>query len=105
MKQVAGKLKLELAQFAELEAFAQFDSYLDKSTQNQLARGQRLRELIKQSQSAPLTVEEQIITIYTNTTRISMLRSNYFNIHTLTGLVTFYWYNAVVLEIRIGLEW
>ena len=67
MKQVAGKLKLELAQFAELEAFAQFASDLDKATQNQLARGQRLRELLKQSQSAPLTVEEQIMTIYTGT--------------------------------------
>ncbi|CAK9188157.1 unnamed protein product [Ilex paraguariensis] len=67
MKQVAGKLKLELAQFAELEAFAQFSSDLDKATQNQLARGQRLRELLKQSQSAPLTVEEQIMTIYTGT--------------------------------------
>ncbi|XP_062016530.1 ATP synthase subunit alpha, chloroplastic [Rosa rugosa] len=67
MKQVAGKLKLELAQFAELEAFAQFASDLDKATQNQLARGQRLRELLKQSQSAPLAVEEQILTIYTGT--------------------------------------
>ncbi|XP_058783556.1 ATP synthase subunit alpha, chloroplastic-like [Vicia villosa] len=67
MKKVAGKLKLELAQFAELEAFAQFSSDLDKATQNQLARGRRLRELLKQSQSAPLTVEEQIITIYTGT--------------------------------------
>ncbi|MFS7917473.1 ATP synthase subunit alpha [Helianthus anomalus] len=57
MKQVAGKLKLELAQFAELEAFAQFASDLDKATQNQLARGQRLHELLKQSQSAPLAVE------------------------------------------------
>nr|YP_009695498.1 ATP synthase CF1 alpha subunit [Neocheiropteris palmatopedata]QEJ81685.1 ATP synthase CF1 alpha subunit [Neocheiropteris palmatopedata] len=65
MKQVAGKLKLELAQFAELEAFAQFASDLDKTTQNQLARGQRLRELLKQSQSAPLSVEEQVATIYT----------------------------------------
>ena len=65
MKQVAGKSKLELAQFAELEAFAQFASDLDKATQNQLARGQRLRELLKQSQSDPLTVEEQIATIYT----------------------------------------
>ncbi|KAF1876738.1 hypothetical protein Lal_00031554 [Lupinus albus] len=67
MKQVAGKLKLELAQFAELEAFAQFASDLDKATQNQLERGQRLRELLKQSQLAPLTVEEHIITIYTGT--------------------------------------
>ncbi|TXG70051.1 hypothetical protein EZV62_004986 [Acer yangbiense] len=49
----------------ELEAFAQFAYDLDKATQNQLARGQRLRELLKQSQSAPLTVEEQIMTIYT----------------------------------------
>nr|YP_009388968.1 ATP synthase CF1 alpha chain [Dendrobium moniliforme]BBM28339.1 ATP synthase CF1 alpha chain [Dendrobium huoshanense]BBM28773.1 ATP synthase CF1 alpha chain [Dendrobium fanjingshanense]BBM29957.1 ATP synthase CF1 alpha chain [Dendrobium wilsonii]BBM31827.1 ATP synthase CF1 alpha chain [Dendrobium xichouense]BAX84159.1 ATP synthase CF1 alpha chain [Dendrobium moniliforme] len=67
MKQVAGKLKLELAQFAELEAFAQFASDLDKATQNQLARGQRLRELLKQSQSDPLAVEDQIATIYTGT--------------------------------------
>ncbi|CAH9120407.1 unnamed protein product [Cuscuta europaea] len=64
MKKVAGKLKLELAQFAELEAFAQFASDLDRASQNQLARGQRLRELLKQSQSAPLTAAEQIITIY-----------------------------------------
>nr|YP_009426499.1 ATP synthase CF1 alpha subunit [Diplazium striatum]ASU95191.1 ATP synthase CF1 alpha subunit [Diplazium striatum] len=65
MKQVAGKLKSELAQFAELEAFAQFASDLDKTTQNQLARGQRLRELLKQSQSAPLSVGEQVATTYT----------------------------------------
>jgi F-type H+-transporting ATPase subunit alpha len=65
MKQVAGKLKLELAQFAELEAFSQFASDLDKATQNQLARGQRLRELLKQAQSSPLSVEEQVATIYT----------------------------------------
>ena len=65
MKQVAGKLKLELAQFAELEAFSQFASDLDKATQNQLARGQRLRELLKQPQATPLSVEEQVATIYT----------------------------------------
>ena len=65
MKQVAGKLKLELAQFAELEAFSQFASDLDKATQNQLARGRRLRELLKQAQSAPLSVDEQVVTIYT----------------------------------------
>ncbi|CAN6465174.1 unnamed protein product [Victoria cruziana] len=67
MKQVAGKLKLELTQFAELETFAQFTSDLDKAIQNQLARGQRLQELLKQSQSFPLTVDEQIVTIYTGT--------------------------------------
>jgi len=65
MKQVAGKLKLELAQFDELEAFAQFASDLDKATQNQLARGVRLRELLKQSQSSPLVVSDQVATIYT----------------------------------------
>lgn len=64
MKQVAGKLKLELAQFAELEAFSQFASDLDQATQNQLARGQRLRELLKQAQTAPLSVEDQVATIY-----------------------------------------
>jgi len=64
MKQVAGKLKLELAQFAELEAFAQFASDLDKATQNQLARGQRLRELMKQPQSNPFSVAEQVAIIY-----------------------------------------
>ncbi|NJM76817.1 MAG: F0F1 ATP synthase subunit alpha [Acaryochloridaceae cyanobacterium RU_4_10] len=67
MKQVAGKLKLELAQFAELEAFAQFASDLDKATQNQLARGQRLRELLKQSQYSPIPVEEQVAVIYAGT--------------------------------------
>jgi len=67
MKQVAGKLKLELAQFAELEAFSQFASDLDKATQNQLARGQRLRELLKQPQNAPLPVSEQVAIIYAGT--------------------------------------
>ena len=67
MKQVAGTLKLELAQFAELEAFSQFASDLDQATQNQLARGVRLRELLKQSQSAPLSVDMQVVTIYAGT--------------------------------------
>jgi len=65
MKQVAGKLKLELAQFAELEAFSQFASDLDQATQNELARGQRLREMLKQAQNAPIPVEEQVAIIYT----------------------------------------
>jgi len=65
MKQVAGKLKLDLAQFAELEAFSQFASDLDQATQNELARGQRLREMLKQSQNAPIPVEEQVVVIYT----------------------------------------
>lgn len=67
MKQVAGKLKLELAQFAELEAFSQFASDLDQATQNQLARGQRLRQLLKQAQSAPLGLEDQVASIYAGT--------------------------------------
>jgi F-type H+/Na+-transporting ATPase subunit alpha len=67
MKQVAGKLKLELAQFAELEAFSQFASDLDQATQNQLARGQRLRELLKQAQASPLSVEDQVASIYAGT--------------------------------------
>jgi F-type H+-transporting ATPase subunit alpha len=67
MKQVAGKLKLELAQFAELEAFSQFASDLDKATLQQLARGQRLRELLKQPASSPKTVEEQVALIYAGT--------------------------------------
>src|SRR6476469_1804209 len=67
MKQVAGKLKLELAQFAELEAFSQFASDLDQATQNQLARGQRLRELLKQAQASPLSVADQVASIYAGT--------------------------------------
>ena len=65
MKQVAGKLKLELAQFAELEAFSQFASDLDQATRNQLARGQRLREILKQAANSPIPVEEQVAIIYT----------------------------------------
>ena len=63
MKQVAGKLKLELAQFAELEAFSQFASDLDAATQKQLAQGVRLREMLKQSQNSPIPVEEQVAII------------------------------------------
>jgi F-type H+/Na+-transporting ATPase subunit alpha len=67
MKQVAGKLKLSLAQFAELEAFSQFASDLDAATQAQLARGTRLRETLKQAQSTPLSLEDQVATIYAGT--------------------------------------
>lgn len=59
IKSVAGKLRLDLAQFRELEAFAQFASDLDKATQDQLCRGQRLMEILKQPQFAPLSVAEQ----------------------------------------------
>lgn len=67
MKQVAGSLRLELAQYRELEAFAQFGSDLDKTTQAQLARGSRLVEILKQPQYKPLPVEKQILLIYAAT--------------------------------------
>jgi len=64
IRQVAGKLRLDLAQYRELAAFAQFGSDLDKSTLQQLARGQRMVELLKQGQYAPLTVERQVAIIF-----------------------------------------
>src|SRR5476649_1099131 len=64
MKQVAGKIKGELAQYREMAAFAQFGSDLDASTQRLLARGSRLTELLKQPQFAPLKMEEQVVSIY-----------------------------------------
>jgi F-type H+-transporting ATPase subunit alpha len=64
MRQVAGKLRLDLAQYRELAAFAQFGSDLDKATQQQLARGQRMVELLKQRQYAPLPVEKQVASIF-----------------------------------------
>ncbi|NJL90161.1 MAG: F0F1 ATP synthase subunit alpha [Coleofasciculaceae cyanobacterium SM2_1_6] len=64
MKKVAGKLKLELAQYDDLQAFAQFASDLDKATQDQLARGARLRELLKQAEYSPLAVYEQVAVVY-----------------------------------------
>ena len=67
MKQVAGSMKLELAQFREMEAFAQFGSDLDRSTQRLLNRGQRLTELLKQDQYSPMPVEEQVVSIYSGT--------------------------------------
>ena len=67
MKQVAGRLRLDLAQYRELAAFAQFGSDLDKATQAQLARGERLTEILKQGQYQPLAVEKQILVIYAGT--------------------------------------
>jgi len=67
MKQVAGTLRVELAQFRELEAFAMFGSDLDKTTQAQLNRGQKLVEVLKQSQYSPFDVEAQVIIIYAAT--------------------------------------
>ena len=64
MKQVAGKIKGELAQYREMAAFAQFGSDLDATTQRLLARGERLTELLKQPQFSPLKVEEQVCSIY-----------------------------------------
>jgi F-type H+-transporting ATPase subunit alpha len=67
MKQVAGTLRLDLAQFRELQAFAQFGSDLDKATQAQLARGQRLTEILKQPQYQPMDVEKQVLVIWAAT--------------------------------------
>lgn len=67
MKKVAGTLRLEMAQFRELEAFAQIGTDLDKATQQQLDRGERLVELLKQPQYSPLAVEEQVVSIYSAT--------------------------------------
>jgi F-type H+-transporting ATPase subunit alpha len=67
MKQVAGTLRLDLAQFRELQAFAQFGSDLDKATQAQLARGQRLTEILKQPQYKPIDVEKQVLVIWAAT--------------------------------------
>jgi F-type H+-transporting ATPase subunit alpha len=64
MKQVAGKIKLELAQYREMAAFAQFASDLDAATQKLLARGARLTELLKQGQYQPMPVEEQVVAIF-----------------------------------------
>jgi F-type H+/Na+-transporting ATPase subunit alpha len=67
MRKVAGRLRLELAQYAELEAFAKFGSDLDKSTLAQLRRGARLVELLKQGQYVPMPVEKQVVSLYAGT--------------------------------------
>ena len=67
MKQVAGTLRLELAQFRELAAFAQFGSELDKATQAQLSRGERLTEILKQNQYQPLDVVKQVLVVFAGT--------------------------------------
>jgi F-type H+/Na+-transporting ATPase subunit alpha len=70
MKKVAGSLKLDLAQYRELEAFAKFGSDLDKATQRTLSKGARLVELLKQGQYSPLPVEKQVVSIYIGTSGI-----------------------------------
>jgi F-type H+-transporting ATPase subunit alpha len=67
MRQVAGRLRLDLAQYRDLAAFAQFASDLDKATQDQLSRGRRLMEILKQAQYQPLAVEKQVLIIYAGT--------------------------------------
>ena len=85
MKQVAGTIKLELAQFREMEAFSQFASDLDAATQRLLARGARLTELLKQPQYAPLPVEEQVAVIFSGVRgyldKIPINRVNAFEAH------------------------
>ena len=70
MKKVAGSLKLDLAQYRELEAFAKFGSDLDKATQRTLSKGARLVELLKQGQYSPLSIEKQVVSIYIGTSGI-----------------------------------
>ena len=65
MKKVAGSIKLELAQYREMAAFAQFGSDLDASTQKLLNRGAKLTELLKQDQYSPMTVAEQVVSVFT----------------------------------------
>ncbi|WP_366923711.1 F0F1 ATP synthase subunit alpha [Metallumcola ferriviriculae] len=65
MKKVAGSLRLDLAQYRELAAFAQFGSDLDKATQARLARGERMMEVLKQGQYSPMPVEEEVVVVYT----------------------------------------
>jgi F-type H+-transporting ATPase subunit alpha len=67
MKKVAGTLRIDLAQFRELAAFAQFGSDLDKATQRQLARGERLVEILKQGQYRPMPVELQVASVFAGT--------------------------------------
>jgi F-type H+-transporting ATPase subunit alpha len=69
MKAVAGTLRIDLAQFRELQAFAQFGSDLDQATQNQIARGQRLTEVLKQPQYQPMDVEKQVLIIWAATNK------------------------------------
>ena len=64
MKKIAGKLRLDLAQFRELEAFAKFASDLDESTAAQITRGRRMVEILKQNQYVPMTTEKQVAIIY-----------------------------------------
>jgi F-type H+-transporting ATPase subunit alpha len=67
MKKIAGTLRLDLAQYREIEAFAKFGSDLDKSTLQQLKRGERLVEVLKQNQFVPMDVEKQVVIIYAAT--------------------------------------
>ena len=67
MRKVSGTLRIDLAQYQELESFAQFGSELDKESQAQLARGQRLRELLKQPQYSPMQVWQQVVSLYAGT--------------------------------------
>ena len=70
MRQVAGSLRLDLAQFRELAAFSQFASDLDKATRNRIERGKRVTEILKQPQYAPISVEKQVMIVYRSHQRL-----------------------------------
>ncbi|KAA3660697.1 MAG: F0F1 ATP synthase subunit alpha, partial [Calditrichaeota bacterium] len=116
MKQVAGSLRLDLAQYRALEAFAKFGSDLDKTTQQQLRRGERLVELLKQPQYEPLSVEKQVVLIFLGSEgyldelpidKVSTMQDDYFSFiesnypEILTDLAE---KKAISDEIRSGLE-
>lgn len=67
MKKIAGSLRIELAQYRDLLSFAQFATELDKATRDQLTRGEKLTELLKQDQYVPMPVEEQVVVLYAGT--------------------------------------
>jgi F-type H+-transporting ATPase subunit alpha len=71
MKQVAGRLRLDMASFRELAAFAQFGSDLDKTTQAQLNRGQHLQEILKQKQYQPMSLEDEVLLLFAGTNGFS----------------------------------
>ena len=73
MRQVAGRLRLDMAQYRELQAFTQFGSDLDKATQARLARGERMVEVLKQAQYQPMDVAEQVMIIFAGTNGFWMI--------------------------------
>ena len=106
MKKVAGKIKLELAQYREMAAFSQFASDLDASTKQLLARGERLTELLKQDQYVPMSVADQVLSIYSGVRgfldKIETSKISDFQVKFLEGLSlpNLGWQNKPELSVR-----